>query len=313
MKTTSKKFVSLLLVLVMAFSLAVPAFAANNPEITGMTGDGVEFTLGSFTYQNPVTGEEFTSYTAAAEFENRTDFSSVNVTIAYNGTALKVNGTQVSTGGTYTGVIDFSNSVVEIEVVKGSSTRLYYAEAYAPSFQVSVDVKYETLKYFADTTGNSYTAPGREHNNMLQPVTDDQKFMAEYGYETLSGVIPAAAQSFTVNAGSTVVTATVDYGEKNGLTLTTQVYEDGKEVEKPFTDSSTYLAGIEGVNQDYAGMYTYYNRDYGSGGWMYSITRGSETMFPNISASAFKLMPGDVITWNYSCDLGYDLGVPMKF
>ena len=39
-------------------------------------------------------------------------------------------------------------------------------------------------------------------------------------------------------------------------------------------------------------------------GWMYSVNG----WYPNYGCSRYQLKPGDVIEWNYTCDLGRDLG-----
>ena len=57
-------------------------------------------------------------------------------------------------------------------------------------------------------------------------------------------------------------------------------------------------------------------------GWMYCVTRRDDDAaggigspddtarrwYPNYGCSRFRLQPGDVIEWNYTCDLGRDLG-----
>lgn len=58
---------------------------------------------------------------------------------------------------------------------------------------------------------------------------------------------------------------------------------------------SAYIEGIGNL----------YERDCGSGsGWMYSVN-GS---FPNLGCSACTVEDGDVIRWQYTCELGADIG-----
>ncbi|WP_242831039.1 DUF4430 domain-containing protein [Desulfosporosinus meridiei] len=39
-------------------------------------------------------------------------------------------------------------------------------------------------------------------------------------------------------------------------------------------------------------------------GWMYCVNK----VYPNYGCGEYKLKPGDIIEWNYTCDLGKDLG-----
>jgi len=39
-------------------------------------------------------------------------------------------------------------------------------------------------------------------------------------------------------------------------------------------------------------------------GWMYCVNK----VYPNYGCGEYKLKPGDIIKWNYTCDLGKDLG-----
>jgi hypothetical protein len=57
-------------------------------------------------------------------------------------------------------------------------------------------------------------------------------------------------------------------------------------------------AYIEGINN-------LYEFDVGElSGWMYAVNG----WYPNYGCSRYQLKPGDVIEWNYTCDLGRDLG-----
>ncbi|MCD8026603.1 MAG: DUF4430 domain-containing protein [Clostridiales bacterium] len=57
-------------------------------------------------------------------------------------------------------------------------------------------------------------------------------------------------------------------------------------------------AYIEGINN-------LYEFDCGSlSGWMYSVN----DWFPNYGCSRYQLQSGDVVEWQYTCDLGYDIG-----
>jgi len=55
---------------------------------------------------------------------------------------------------------------------------------------------------------------------------------------------------------------------------------------------------IEGINN-------LYEFDGGPvSGWMYCVNK----VYPNYGCGEYKLKAGDVIEWNYTCDLGKDLG-----
>ena len=61
------------------------------------------------------------------------------------------------------------------------------------------------------------------------------------------------------------------------------------------SDKSVYVRGINNI----------YEYDCGDlSGWMYSVNG----IFPTISSSEYILQDGDNIFWQYSCDLGRDIG-----
>ena len=302
-----KKVISLLVAIVMVFSLSSMAFAADSTLLSmtsTLNGTTYTFETESYTYTNPVNGQSFTASTALADFPVGTDLGSIPVDITYNGTALKIDGTQVSTSGSYSGTVSFTASAVKIEVVQTSGTAVYYASATAGDFSVSMSINYDTLSAFAATeTGAYYQRTGYTRNTYMDAVTDDQKFMAEYAIETFSG-FNMSTMTQTVSSGSTPVSALVTYAAARGLTVTDSS-------DNPITAETTYVNAIEGVDMNYAGTYSYSGWSGASGGWMVSVQRGGVTQYPNVSAGLFKLMPGDVVTWIYTCDLGYDLGYPM--
>jgi hypothetical protein len=60
--------------------------------------------------------------------------------------------------------------------------------------------------------------------------------------------------------------------------------------------NSAYVEGIGNL----------YEFDVGElSGWMYCVNG----WYPNYGCSAYVLADGDAIQWNYTCDLGRDLGV----
>ena len=71
--------------------------------------------------------------------------------------------------------------------------------------------------------------------------------------------------------------------------------------------NSAYIMGIHNLYEFDAGELS---------GWMYRVTPGDagapgdadSGWFPNYGCSRYRLQPGDVIEWLYTCDLGRDLG-----
>lgn len=59
--------------------------------------------------------------------------------------------------------------------------------------------------------------------------------------------------------------------------------------------SSIYIEGIDNLYEFDGGQ---------NSGWMYSVNG----WYPNYGCGVYKLKPNDVIQWNYTCDLGADLG-----
>ena len=59
--------------------------------------------------------------------------------------------------------------------------------------------------------------------------------------------------------------------------------------------NSAYIEGIHNI----------YEFDCGElSGWMYSVN----DWFPNYGCSRYQLKDGDVVRWQYTCDLGADIG-----
>ena len=61
-----------------------------------------------------------------------------------------------------------------------------------------------------------------------------------------------------------------------------------------------------GFNSNYVeGINNLYEFDCGqNSGWMYCVNG----WYPNYGCSRYVVQDGDVIEWNYTCDLGRDLG-----
>lgn len=61
--------------------------------------------------------------------------------------------------------------------------------------------------------------------------------------------------------------------------------------------ADTYITSIAGLSQQDVGPLS---------GWIYKVNN----TFPPESPSAYKVNPGDLITWVYTTDLGKDVGAP---
>ncbi|WP_255374337.1 DUF4430 domain-containing protein [Tissierella sp. P1] len=61
------------------------------------------------------------------------------------------------------------------------------------------------------------------------------------------------------------------------------------------TKESAYVEGINNLYEFDGGRWS---------GWMYCVNG----WYPNYGAGVYVLQSGDVIEWNYTCDLGKDLG-----
>ena len=65
------------------------------------------------------------------------------------------------------------------------------------------------------------------------------------------------------------------------------------------TDSGCYVEGINNLYEFDGGRWS---------GWMYCVN----DWYPNYSCGIYKVKAGDVIEWNYTCDLGLDLDAGME-
>ena len=82
------------------------------------------------------------------------------------------------------------------------------------------------------------------------------------------------------------------------LVVLQQVCQDNK-IHMEFSSTPIYnSAYIEGIGN-------LYEFDCGElSGWMYAVN----DWFPNYGCSRYQLQDGDVVTWQYTCDLGDDIG-----
>lgn len=288
-----KRILAIIMAMVMAFSLSVTAFAATTAE-----GDLTITALG-VTFENDVvsvsSGSQYDAYYSYGQLPDATNFSSVQTTFAFSGSALLINGVQVATASPYTAYVDFT-SVVSVGVV-GSSTKTYYVSAYPSTFSVTMNFEYENARAFSTLDGTVYGSSG-----MLDDVTDEQKANAADLVSQMDAMCESMSQ--TTAAQYRTLTTNVSAGSTPYALLT--AFADAR-TNFTFNGSESYISSI-GV-LDMNSTATMFGS--GAGGWMYEVTRGGQTVVPMIGISGWKLIPGDVVTWRYTCDYGYDINAPM--
>lgn len=289
-----KRILAIFMAMVMALSLSVTAFAATTAE-----GDLTITALG-VTFANDVvsvsSGSQYDAYYSYGQLPNDTNFSSVQTTFAFSGSALLINGVQKATSSPYTTNVDFT-SVVSVGVVNGATTKTYYVSAYPSTFTVTMNFEYENARAFSLLSGTEYGDSG-----MLDEVTDAQKANAAEKVQQMDNMCnsmsPMTAAQYrtlttTVNAGNT------PYELLNAFKAARTGFD--------FSGSSSYISSIGVLDMNSTATML----GGGAGGWMYQVTRGGQTVVPMIGISGWKLIPGDVVTWRYTCDYGYDINAPM--
>lgn len=289
-----KRFLAIIMAMVMALSLSVTAFAGTNAA-----GDLTITALGE-TFDNDVvsvsSGEQWDAFYCFKQLPDNTDFSSVRTTFEFTGTKLLINGVQKATSSPYTANVDFT-SVVSVGVVNGTTTKTYYVSAYPSTFTVTMNFEYENARAFSLLSGTEYGNSG-----MLDEVTDAQKANAAEKVQQMDNMCasmsPMTAAQYrtlttTVNAGNT------PYELLNAIKAARTGFD--------FSGSSSYISSIGVLDMNSTATML----GGGAGGWMYQVTRGGQTVVPMIGISGWKLIPGDVVTWRYTCDYGYDINAPM--
>lgn len=308
MRNNLKHISALFLALVMALSLSVTAFATT-PTTAGdmnVTCGGKEFSNTPINYTNSPTGENVNAY--GHLLIDSSVSSSMALTLEFNGTGIKINGESVATtGSTYTGTFNLASQVLEVEVLYGTNkSSMHYISAYAPgALNATVNIDYSRATYFGTLTGpTTYTYPGMQHCPYLDTVTQDQ---IDYMNECLE----IMDMYFATEASKTAVYTSLTDGCTASGILDKLCY-DRNQLTVTYDDAGTYVTHVGFLGIDSATSWTYGGQYYpNSGGWMYKVVRGGVEMLPMIGATAFPLMPGDVVTWYYSVDLGYDYGHAM--
>ncbi len=286
-----RKFLAIIMAMVMALSLSVTAFAATNAA-----GDLTITALG-VTFENDVVSVgSSNAYYSYGQFPDDTDFSSMETTFTFSGSALLIDGVQKTTSSPYTTTVDFRD-VVSVGVVNGTETKTYYVSAYPSTFPVTMNFEYENARAFSQLTGTVYGNSG-----MLDAVTSAQKATAAEKVQQMDNM--CAGISSLTPAQYRTLTTNVSAGDTPYQLLT--AFKAAR-ANFTFDGSSSYISAIGVLDMNSTATMS----GYGAGGWMYQVTRGDQTVVPMIGISGWKLIPGDVVTWRYTCDYGYDVGAPM--
>lgn len=303
-----KSLSALFLALVLALSLSVPAFAATgNNTITSIKYNTESFTITPYTYTgDDGDGESFTAYSCHLESANVNNsvLANMPLTVTYSGGTLKNGTTTYTGGGTVTTYVNVINRVAALTLTSTNGvTETYYISAWktGTTFYASVSVEFNTAYAFSQTAVNTkYKGANTTQNPYMQATTATQKATAQSAYEETNAAF---------NGNTSATYNGLSYGYTAADIITQICNAKGVYI----SNSSGYISQIGALNQDTAGQYVHpqWGGPYGSGGWMFKVLRGNDAIYPSISAGSFYLMPGDVVTWQYTADVGYDLGAPM--
>lgn len=134
--------------------------------------------------------------------------------------------------------------------------------------------QYVTISIRCDTILDNY--------DKLDPALQKEKFVPS------NGVILKKTQ-FPLEAGENVFDILVKATRKHRIHMEYQGADQNQY-------GSVYVQGINNLYEFSCGDLS---------GWMYHVNG----TYPNVGASVYEVKDGDHIQWNYTCDLGRDLGV----
>lgn len=282
----------------------IVASALNDGDIQiiylGSNSSNIAFENESYVWSR--NGQRMQAYSSHAVLPDDADLTNLPVSITYSGTSMRINGATVGSDGAFSGTIDFTRGVTTIRVDYGDAmSTLYYVSAAPASFDVDVALDIGNLQMFSNlSAGEAYKGRWEQECPYLDAVTDDQIAHAEEAGSVL-GTIDTLDSICQLTGNDTCLNALLSYGEKNGIMI-----------DDSFSDDSMTAFAVNGIDDSYGGTYTLNETGGNAGDWMCMVERGRITItLDKETASIFYLMPGDTVTWVYTCNLGYDLGVPI--
>ena len=284
----SKRIISLVLALVMCMGLCTLTYAANG-DITISVGN-VDFDQDLVHVET--SGSEYDAYFCYAQLPDNTTFNHVYTEVTFTGSSLEINGSPVvSNNGVFADFLDFT-SIVTMEVFYGTTSKTYYVSAY-PSTITNVTMQFEygnAIAFSQLEDGDSYGTTGW------------LDYVDEWQIETMAD---AVSDMDTMCSSMDPAPTGQNHGWTTSVNPGDTPYELLEYYENQF--SGFYYSGdcyyIQSI-----GSLDEWCTGYQTCGWMYQVTRGGVTYTPMIGINGWKLIPGDIVIWRYTCDYGADIG-----
>jgi len=140
--------------------------------------------------------------------------------------------------------------------------------------------------------GEESEAAAPQRNTVTLHIRADNFVASDYFGQSWAGIIPPngvilPTTTFEFQDGDTVYDVLRQAGRTHGISVSSRG-----------TTFGIYIEGINGLFEFHGGPLS---------GWMYSVNG----WYPNFGAARYFLQPGDRIEWNYTTDLGRDLGADM--
>lgn len=170
------------------------------------------------------------------------------------------------------------------------------------------EIKNETKEENNNTnsnTGNSTSNVGTTTNTPSIEELEPQKQTVTISISCKTAINKGVNNEvgFTHLPSNGVILGTTTVEIKEGDTvfevLEKVVRQNKIHMEYSGSGSSIYIEGIDNLYEFDGGQ---------NSGWMYSVNG----WYPNYGCGVYKLKPNDVIEWNYTCDLGADLGASRR-
>ena len=141
-------------------------------------------------------------------------------------------------------------------------------------------------------SGEGETGAPQRNTVTLQIRVDTAVAIGMHEDPQWAGIVPPSGvilprTTFEFQDGDTVYDVLRQAGRAHGISISSRG-----------TTFGVYIEGINGLFEFDGGPLS---------GWMYSVN----DWYPNFGAAVYFLQPGDRIEWNYTTDLGRDLGVDM--